>query len=140
MSPSFIADSIPPMPLPTTRASYFMRSPSGTVPGRPGTPSIRACCWWRRPGSAAQPPAPRVSEPQPSLLHLLDVQLHEAGLLDDAHELVTHLLAPGGEVFLGAGVGGHDLHDAAHGDAGDALLGGQDGAGAGSAARVHYLL
>ena len=39
----------PPMPLPTTRASYFvgalMRSPSGTVPGLTGTLRTRACSW-----------------------------------------------------------------------------------------------
>ena len=69
-----------------------------------------------------------------------DEEAHVAGLLEHAEVLVAHLLGPRGEVLGRAGVGGLDLHDAAHRDAGDALLGGEDGTGARGAARVHDLL
>src|SRR5450631_188296 len=59
-------------------------------------------------------------------LGLAQEELQVARVVDRAEEVVAHLLAPGRQVLQCPGVGGEHLHDTAHRNLADGLLGGQD--------------
>src|ERR1035437_1850615 len=63
-------------------------------------------------------------------LGLAKKELQVTGVVDRAHEVVTHLLAPGRQVLQRPGVGGEHLHDTADRNLADGLLGCQDRSGA----------
>src|SRR5664279_5236526 len=70
-------------------------------------------------------------------LGLAQEELQVAGVVERAHEVVTHLLAPGRQVLQRPGVRGEHLHDPTDRNLADGLLGCQDRSGARGGAGVN---
>src|SRR5664279_3503914 len=70
-------------------------------------------------------------------LGLAQEEVQVTGVVERAHEVVTHLLAPGRQVLQRPGVGGEHLHDPTDRNLADGLLGCQDRSGARGGAGVN---